>query len=107
VSLLAAIAERVDEVVAAAWVDLRTGEVLERHAPRPELALALALDAAAEIMRSRERPPRVVLLSERHVHIVQRTARDPNRVLVVICDRSTNLGMAVAQVRSMVDAEVS
>ena len=103
-SLLQAISERIDDCVVAAWVDARTGSVLEQHTARSDLFVSSALDAAAEVMRSRERPPRMVLLSEHHVHIVQR-ARDAHRVLVVVCDRSPNLGMAVSMVRAMLDAE--
>ena len=104
-SLLAEISERVDDCIVAAWVDTRTGAVLEQHAARADLFVSSALDAATEVMRSRERPPRMVLLSARHVHVVQRTARDPHRVLVVVCARSTNLGIAVSVVRAMVEQE--
>jgi len=101
---LTAIVERVQDCVVAAWVDIRTGNVLAQHPPRNDAFIAPALDAAIEVMRSRERPPRMVLLADRHVHIVQRTARDPNRVLVVICDRSPNLGLAVSIVRMQLEA---
>lgn len=111
-SLLETISERLGDCLVAAWVDARTGDVLEQHAPDPRLAaipraddfVTSALEAAAEVMRSRERPPRMVLLSAHHVHIVQR-ARDAHRVLVVVCERSPNLGLAVSVVRTLVDAE--
>ena len=111
-SLLETISDRLGDCLVAAWVDARTGNVLEQHTPDPRLAamprgddfVTSALDAAAEVMRSRERPPRMVLLSEHHVHIVQR-ARDAHRVLVVVCERSPNLGLAVSMVRALVDAE--
>jgi hypothetical protein len=104
---LRAFAERVPDCVVAAWVDTRTGAVLAQHARSADPFVAQALDAATEVMRSRERPPRMVLLSARHVHIVQRAARDANRVLVVICERSANLGLAVAIVRSLLDADAA
>ena len=102
---LTAIVERVQDCVVAAWVDIRTGSVIAQHPPRTDAFIAPAIDAAIEVMRSRERPPRMVLLSLRHVHIVQRTTRDPNRVLVVICERSPNVGLAVAIVRMQIEAE--
>ena len=103
-SLLQDISERLDDCVVAAWVDTHTGNVIEQHTARSDLFVSSALDAATEVMRSRERPPRMVLLSERHVHIVQRS-RDAHRVLVVVCERSPNLGLAVSMVRAMLDAE--
>lgn len=104
---LAEIADAVDNCVAAAWVDARTGVVLDRHAGEPDAFVASAIDAATEVLRSHERPPRMVLLSKRHVHIVQRVARDPHRALVVICERSPNIGLAVALVRSFAEAEAA
>jgi hypothetical protein len=102
-TLLTTIAERVEDCFVAAWVDTRRGVVLERHAPHEQPFVASALDAAIEVMRTPERPPRMVLLSEHHLHIVQRTAHDPHRVLVVICGRSQNLGLAVSLVRMLMD----
>jgi hypothetical protein len=103
---LAELAGAVRDCVVAAWIDARTGDVLERHAmPNADDAeVAPALDVAAEVMRSRERPSRMVLLSPRHVHIVQRVARDAHRVLVVICERTPNIGLAVAHVRAFADS---
>jgi len=104
-SRLHAIADSVGRFVAAAWVDTRTGAVLVKHVVHDEAFVAPALDAATEVMRSPERPPRMVLLSTRHVHIIQRLTRDPHRVLVVICERSPNLGLACALVRAQAEAE--
>jgi hypothetical protein len=106
-NLLEAINQRVDDCVVAAWIDIRTGLVVEEYPTRSEPFVGPALDAAIEAMRSRERPPRMVLLSARHVHVIQRTTRDPNRVLVVICGRSPNLGLAVSQVRLLMEAEAA
>lgn len=104
---LAEIAGAVRDCVVAAWLDARTGDVLERHdAPgAPDAGLvAPALDVAAEVMRAGERPSRVVLLSPHHVHIVQRVGGDATRVLVVICARTPNIGLAVAHVRAFADS---
>lgn len=101
---LAELALRLEDVVVAAWLDVRTGEVLDQHATCNDLFVSSSLDAATEMMRTRERPPRMVLLAERHVHIVHRTTKDPHRVLVVIMGRTPNLGMALALVRQMAEA---
>ena len=101
------IAGAVRDCIVAAWIDTRTGAVLERHVLRDGPLVATALDAATEVMRSRERPPRMVLLSPRHVHIVQRLPADPRRALVVICERSPNIGLALALVRAFIEPEVA
>lgn len=106
-SRLAELAGAVADCIVAAWVDVRTGAVLERHVVRDGPEVGSALDAAAEVMRSRERPPRIVLLSARHIHILQRMADDPRRALVVICERSPNIGLAVALVRTFASAAAS
>jgi hypothetical protein len=107
VTPLGGLADAVRDCVVAAWVDARTGDVLERHVVRDGFDLELALDAATEVMRTTARPRRTVLLSARHVHIVQRLPADRRRVLVVICDRSPNIGFAVAVVRAFVEAEAA
>ncbi len=101
---LAEIAGAVPDCVVAAWVDTRTGAVREQHVVRDDGFIAAALDVATEVMASRERPPRMVLLSARHVYMFHRVANDPHRVLVVICERSPNIGLAVALVRSFAEA---
>ena len=104
---LAEISSAVPDCVVAAWVDTRTGAVRDQHVARPDPFVAAALEAATEVMRSRERPPRMVLLSRRHVHMFHRMTSDPHRVLVVICERSPNIGLAVALVRSFAEAEAA
>ncbi len=103
---LAELAGQLDACVVAAWIDVRTGGVIAQHMAGADPFAGAALAVAAEVMRSRERPPRAVLLSERHVHIMQR-GRDPQRALVVVCERSANLGLAVSLVRSVADAEAA
>ncbi|HEX3766349.1 MAG TPA: hypothetical protein VHW23_46975 [Kofleriaceae bacterium] len=104
---LGELAGAVRDCIVVAWVDARTGEVVEQHVARSGPEVEPALDAAIEVMRSRARPQRMVLLSARHVHIVQRLASERRRVLVVICDRTPNIGFAVALVRAFVDAEAA
>ena len=102
---LGELAGTVRDCIVAAWIDARSGGVIEQHIAQPGPHVEPALDAAIEVMRSRARPPRMVLLSANHVHIVQRVPSDRRRVLVVICDRSPNIGFAVALVRAFVHAE--
>jgi len=108
---LAELAASVTDCVVAAWIDARTGAVLARYTAdggQPlDTALDAALDAATEVMRSRQRPPRMVLLSARHVHIIHRLAADPRRALIVICERSPNIGLAVALTRKFAEAEAA
>jgi len=103
-NVLAEICATMDHCLAAAWVDTRTRVVLEQRATRDDAFIAPVLEAVTEAMSSRERPPRMVLLSADHVHIAQRLTRDPHRVLVVICARAANLGLVVAVIRSILDA---
>lgn len=98
------ISNAVPDCVVAAWVDTLSGAVRAQHVARAEAFIPAALEAATEVMRSRERPPRMVLLSARHVHMFHRMASDPHRVLVVICERSANIGLAVALVRTFAEA---
>jgi hypothetical protein len=63
VTRLDEIAGAVPDCVVAAWVDTRTGAVRDQHAVRDHGFIGAALEAATEVMRSRERPPRMVLLS--------------------------------------------
>jgi len=107
VTRLPEIAGAVPDCVVAAWVDTRTGAVREQHVVHDASFVGPALEAATEVMRSRERPPRMVLLSARHVYMFHRMVSDPHRVLVVICQRSANIGLAVALVRSFAEAEAA
>lgn len=106
-TVLGEFAGTVRDCIVVAWVDARTGEVIEQHVARPGPEVEPALDAAIEVMRSRARPQRMVLLSARHVHIVQRLPSERRRVLVVICARTPNIGFAVALVRTFVEAEAA
>ena len=100
---LTAIAEHVPDCVVAAWVDARTGEMLHHHARSDESAAAV-IDPVIEILRSPERPRSLVLLAARRVYIAHKVRRLAHRVLVVVCERSANLGVAVALVRAHADS---
>lgn len=106
-NLVAQIAAELPGCIAAASVDARTGAVLSQHAQSDDPFVAQALAVAIEAARTCERPPRMVLLSERHIQILHRRKREPHCVLVAICTRSPNLGFAVALMSSMIDAEAS
>lgn len=101
---LVELAERVPDCILAAWVDARTGATLERHARRDDAEIDRMLDVVIEIVRSPERPAHTVLLAPRQVFIARRAAGDRHRVIVVVCERSPNLGLAVALVRSAAEA---
>jgi hypothetical protein len=102
--LLAELVERVDELVVAAWLDTRTGRVLVQRPIEVDPFAAAAIEVAAELLMSPERPARLVLLSADHVHILHRTTDQAHRAVAVVCRRSANLGMMVAIVRSLTDA---
>lgn len=85
-------------------MDARTGAILGRCAIRDDGDVELVLETVIEIVRSPERPPHTVLLAPKQVYIARRSLRDLHRVLVVVCARSPNLGLAVALVRSAADA---
>jgi len=104
---LADLSGSVRDCIVSAWVDARSGAVIEQHVVRAGDHVAPALDAAIEVMRSRQRPPRMVLLSAHQVHIVHRMAADPRRVLVVICERTPNIGLSVALTRAFAEAEAA
>ena len=104
---LAEITAAVRDCIVAAWIDTRTGQVIEQQVVRDGPDVAPALDAATEVMRTRERPPRMVLMSSRYIHIIQRSAPDPRRAVVVICQRTPNIGLAVALVRAFTEAEAA
>jgi hypothetical protein len=105
--LLAELACAVPDCIVAAWIDTLSGRVIEQHIVRDGPEVSASLDAATEVMRTRERPPRMVLLSSRCIHIIQRSAEDRRRAVVVICDRSPNIGLAVALVRTFAEAEAA
>lgn len=94
--------ERVPGGVAAAWVDTRTGELIERHPPTESAHVVFAMEAISSVLCTPDRPLRSVLLSRTHVFITQQT-EDPGVVLVVACIRASNLGFSIAAVRSLVE----
>lgn len=106
-NLLAQIAGELPGCVAAAAVDARTGSVLSQHVTCDDPFIPQAVAVAIEAARTCERPPRMVLLSARHLLILHRTKHDPHRVLVALCTRSPNVGVAVALMSSLAGAEVA
>ncbi len=95
--------ERVPSVVAAAWVDTRTGELVERQVLTEAPHVDFAMEAISSVLCTPDRPLRSVMLSRTHVFIAQQTS-DPGKVLLVACLRSGNLGFSIAAVRSLVEA---
>lgn len=99
---LAEALERVPGGVAAAWVDTRTGELVERQSLIETPHVTFAMEAISSVLCAPDRPRRSVLLSRTHVFIAQQT-EDPGTALLVACTRSINLGFSIAAVRSLVE----
>lgn len=106
-NLLTRIATELPGCVATAAVDARTGTVLSQHVVSDEPVVAQSLAVAIEAARACERPPRMVMLSERYIQILHRRKHDPHCVLVALCTRSPNLGFAVALMSSLIGAEAA
>lgn len=98
------LAERVPACVTAAWVDVRTGSILEQRTVRDPARVEQVFDAVVELVRSPERPRCTVLLARDHVYIARRPDGQDRHVIVVVCERSPNLGVAVALVNAAADA---
>lgn len=95
---LAEVLERVPNSVLAAWIDSRTGATLEKQAAIERQGNNVGLEAVTEIVCSPDRPRRMVLMSADAVFIAQRPIADSHRVLVVMCNRTPNLGLSVVLV---------
>jgi hypothetical protein len=96
-----AIAETSDWLLAAR-VDLRLGEIIERHSAPSGSGLVDedgVLFTAIEMLRSRANSRQVFLLAERHVHLYERSASDPQLAVVFVAGRATNLGLLLASLR--------
>lgn len=100
---LSEVLERVPDVVTAAWIDTRTGELIERLALAEAPHVDFAMEAISSVLCATDRPRRSVLLSRTHVFIAQQT-QDSGKALLVACVRSGNLGFSIAAVRSLVEA---
>jgi hypothetical protein len=98
------ILERVPNSLLAAWIDSRNGTTLEKLVAGSSglagvgASVSAGLDAVTEIVCSPDRPRRMVLMSAREVYIAQRPAADSHRVLIVVCQRTPNVGIAVVLV---------
>ena len=90
--------ERVPNSVLAAWIDSRTGATLDRMSAGAGQSATLGLEAVTEIVCSPDRPRRMVLMSASEVYIAQRPAADSHRVLIVVCNRTPNVGISVVLV---------
>ena len=85
--------------VLAARVDVRRGEIVERHRVGDGLGEHEddVLLAALEMLRTQERPRRLFVLSEKHVHLYRRETHEPNLAVVMVAERSLNLGLVLAE----------
>jgi hypothetical protein len=98
------ILERVPNAKVAAWIDSRSGATLEKLAVGPSgfagvsAGAVAGLEAVTEMVCSPDRPRRMVLMSASEVYIAQRPAADSHRVLVVVCQRTPNVGISVVLV---------
>ena len=104
---LSDVLERVPDSLAAAWVDARTGELLESRCISADPHVSFGLEAMASILCSQERPHRTVLLSATHVFIAQRPSPESIQVLLVVCARAANLGFSISAVRTVATAAES
>jgi hypothetical protein len=86
----------------AASVDVVRGEILERRTADGASGVAPddVLLAAIEMLRSAQRPSRLLLLTADHIHLYQRSARVPHLATVVIAKRTTNIGLLISGLRT-------
>lgn len=92
--------EQVPDAIAAAWVDMRTSELLDRRLVTLESHVSFALEAIAAVLSTTDRPRRSVLLSRTHIFIAHQIGMT-STALLVACTRSANLGFSIAAVRSL------
>lgn len=88
--------------VLTARVELRRGEILERHSAPGGSGIAdedSVLFAAIEILRANGSPKSVFLLTEQHVHLYERSAADPSLALLLVAPRAHNLGLLLGELR--------
>ncbi|HEX4386451.1 MAG TPA: hypothetical protein VH083_26030 [Myxococcales bacterium] len=83
------------DCLGAAWVDTRTGQVLEQRLCSDDPALLPALQSAAAVVSERSHLSQLVLFHEAKFEVVARAGQDPKRVLVASFPTSANLGLAV------------
>jgi hypothetical protein len=88
----------------AARVDLRRGEIIERHSAS---SVGIGVDedsvlfTAIEMLRSRAHSRQVFVLGEKHVHLYERTLSDPQIGVVLVASRATNLGLLLVSLRQI------
>lgn len=98
---LTEVLDRVPDSLAVAWVDTRTGELLESQCVSSEPHVSFGLEAMTSLLSAPDRAQRTVLLSATHVFIAQRPSKDTQVVLLVVCARAANIGISIAAVRSV------
>jgi hypothetical protein len=94
----------------AAQVNLVRGDVVERFVADGGSGVPEEDDvllAAIEILRSREKPGQVLVLSDRHVHLYERSPAEPHLAFVLVGERHKNLGSLLAGLRAIRAREVS
>jgi hypothetical protein len=94
----------------AAQVNLVRGDVVERFAADGGSGVPEEDDvllAAIEILRSREKPGQVLVLSDRHVHLYERLPVAPHLAFVLVGERPRNLGFLLAGLRALRACEAS
>ncbi|MEZ4360057.1 MAG: hypothetical protein R3B48_07750 [Kofleriaceae bacterium] len=96
---------RVPNAVAAAWVDTRTGDLLDKRAVGNDPHVSFGLEVMTSSACSQDRPLRTVLISATHVFIAQRPTPESARVLLVACTRIDNIGFSIAAVRMAATSE--
>jgi hypothetical protein len=96
---IASIAELIPGCLAAAWVDARTGELVEHTGADAARAEEL-LGAAIELARTPARPAHSVMIGPDRVYYTGHATAPVRRILVVACDRSVSLGLGLAVVRA-------
>jgi hypothetical protein len=88
----------------AARVNLVRGDVIERCTAEGGSGVPEEDDvlfAAIEMLRSREKPGQVLVLSERHVHLYERVSAEPHIAFVLVGVRPKNLGHLLSGLRAL------
>jgi hypothetical protein len=88
----------------AARVDLLRGDIVERCAATGGSGIAAEDDllfAAIEMLRSHDKPRQIMVLTEHHVHLYERSSTTPHVALVLVAGREQNLGFLLANLRSI------
>lgn len=88
--------------VLLARVGLRRAEILQRCTAPGGSGIDeedSVLFAAIEMLRSKDSPKIVFLLSERHVHLYEISPEDASLATVLVAPRTSNLGLLLSELR--------